>query len=455
LIAVAYSSPLILGSINGIPFKPCGSGDLSITDVDISPNPPVAGQDLKISSAGALASEVTAGEYEFDISLDGIPIHSEKGDLCKFGTIQCPIKPGSTSFIFTESLPSFVPSGSYKITVKGKQQDSKQLFCVEVDMKLNNEQDYEHAHSRAIIDMVNTRESTWTAGVSNRFFANTIDEVKDLCGTLPGPKPDVVIDFPDSFMKALNIPDTFDSREEWGTTCPSTKEIRDQGACGSCWAVGAASAMTDRVCIASKGANAPHLSSEDLVSCCGFSCGFGCQGGFPIMAWNYFQGTGLVSGGPWNSKQGCYPYQIESCDHHVNGTRKPCGSVVPTPACSQKCQNEAVWEQDKHKGVKAYGVPADVAKIQAEIMQNGPVEAAFSVYADFVSYRSGVYKHVTGQMLGGHAVKMIGWGVESGSPYWLISNSWNEDWGDKGLFKIARGNNECGIESGIVAGLPA
>lgn len=40
--------------------------------------------------------------------------------------------------------------------------------------------------------------------------------------------------------------------------------------------------------------------------------------------------------------------------------------------------------------------------------------------------KSGVYRHVTGKMLGGHAVKMLGWGVESNTPYWLIANSWNE-----------------------------
>ncbi len=32
--------------------------------------------------------------------------------------------------------------------------------------------------------------------------------------------------------------------------------------------------------------------------------------------------------------------------------------------------------------------------------------------------------------------------------------AWNEDWGDKGYFKILRGQNECGIEDGIVAGAP-
>jgi len=89
-----------------------------------------------------------------------------------------------------------------------------------------------------------------------------------------------------------------------------------------------------------------------------------------------------------------------------------------------------------------------------EIMTNGPVEGGFSVYADFLSYKSGVYQHETGGFLGGHAIKILGWGVEDGTPYWLVANSWNLSWGDKGYFKILRGEDECGIESGIVAGLP-
>jgi len=87
-------------------------------------------------------------------------------------------------------------------------------------------------------------------------------------------------------------------------------------------------------------------------------------------------------------------------------------------------------------------------------MKNGPVEGAFTVYADFPSYKSGVYSHVSGGQLGGHAIRIMGWGVENGTPYWLVANSWNEDWGDKGTFKIKRGNDECGIESSVVAGLP-
>ena len=31
-----------------------------------------------------------------------------------------------------------------------------------------------------------------------------------------------------------DLPETFDAREQW-PNCPTVKEIRDQGACGSCW----------------------------------------------------------------------------------------------------------------------------------------------------------------------------------------------------------------------------
>jgi len=47
-------------------------------------------------------------------------------------------------------------------------------------------------------------------------------------------------------------------------------------------------------------------------------------------------------------------------------------------------------------------------------MTNGPAEAAFTVYEDFLTYKSGVYKHTSGSALGGHAVKIMGWGNENG-----------------------------------------
>lgn len=78
----------------------------------------------------------------------------------------------------------------------------------------------------------------------------------------------------------------------------------------------------------------------------------------------------------------------------------------------------------------------------------------FTVFEDFLTYKSGIYEHTHGKKVGLHAVKMVGWGVEGKIGYWLIANSWNTDWGDKGFFKIRRGVDECGIEEQGVAGIP-
>merc|ERR1739848_523307 len=75
-----------------------------------------------------------------------------------------------------------------------------------------------------------------------------------------------------------------------------------------------------------------------------------------------------------------------------------------------------------------------------------------TVYSDFPTYKSGVYKHTTSQFLGGHAVTLVGYGELDGQKYWKIKNSWNENWGNNGHFLIARGSNECGIEGDAGAG---
>ena len=71
-------------------------------------------------------------------------------------------------------------------------------------------------------------------------------------------------------------------------------------------------------------------------------------------------------------------------------------------------------------------------------------------------YKGGVYrrsKQAQGP-LGGHAVKIVGWGVEEGRPYWTAMNSWSPLCGDRGFIKIAGGTNECGIEETPAAGMP-
>jgi len=310
-----------------------------------------------------------------------------------------------------------------------------------------------HPLSDEFINEINSKQATWKAG--RNFGKNLpLDSLYQMMGSLPKtgmnrlPLKDALSE------TAQDIPDNFDAREQW-PNCPTIGEIRDQASCGSCWAFGAVEAMSDRICIHSDGKVKAHLSAENLVSCCR-SCGFGCNGGYEDAAWSYWVKTGIVTGGNYNSSEGCQPYSIAACEHHVDGDRPPCGDE-PTPKCQKTCSvsNYPVeYQEDLYFGESAYGVSSNVEKIQREIMTNGPVEAALTVYADFVNYKSGVYQHVSGKALGGHAIKMLGWGVEDGTPYWLIANSWNSDWGDKGYFKILRGRNHCGIESQITAGLP-
>jgi len=71
-----------------------------------------------------------------------------------------------------------------------------------------------------------------------------------------------------------------------------------------------------------------------------------------------------------------------------------------------------------------------------------------------MSYQGGVYKRTSDNLLGGHAVKIVGWGVDTdGTEYWIVANSWNTSWGEDGFFRIAFG--ECNFEQSLWAGTPS
>ncbi|KAG5887963.1 hypothetical protein JTB14_037355 [Gonioctena quinquepunctata] len=304
------------------------------------------------------------------------------------------------------------------------------------------------------INHINNQQSTWKAG--RNFDENTpLSQIRSLLGALKTPeymKKNIRVH---EITEDTDIPESFDARENW-PECDIIKAVRDQSSCGSCWAVAAAAAMSDRICIHSKGQTKIWVSDEDLLSCC-YACGFGCDGGFTYRAWSYWEETGIVSGGPYNSTTGCRAYSMESCEHHSTGDKPQCSSLdYSTPSCEKKCDSDSKlnYADDKSHGESVYQVSSEEQQIQLELLKNGPAEAAFTVHSDFLTYKSGVYQYVSGTVQGGHAVRLLGWGVENGVKYWLVANSWNEDWGDKGLFKIIRGTNEGGFEEEIVAGLP-
>uniref|UniRef100_A0A7I4XTT3 Pept_C1 domain-containing protein n=1 Tax=Haemonchus contortus TaxID=6289 RepID=A0A7I4XTT3_HAECO len=252
-----------------------------------------------------------------------------------------------------------------------------------------------------------------------------------------------------------DIPENYDLRAIW-PNCSSLFTIRDQANCGSCWAVSTASAISDRICIATKGEKQVYISASDIVTCCTTQCGSGCNGGWAYKAWEYFVEDGIVSGGHYHSKGCCRPYPLHPCGHHGNDTYYgECPEKAKTPACKRRCQPgfRKPYRLDKLYGKDVYLLPKSIKAIQRDIMENGPVVASFKVYEDFRHYKSGIYKHIAGQLQGYHAVKMIGWGKENGTDYWLIANSWHDDWGEKGFFRTLRGSNHCGIEAIVCAGL--
>lgn len=221
-------------------------------------------------------------------------------------------------------------------------------------------------------------------------------------------------------------------------------------------AFGSTEAFNDRTCIAKK-TGGLILSPQHTASCCGFrDCfSFGCDGGNPGYAWDWLVGSGVVTGGD-NDDMGksdtCWPYEFPECSHHVKSDLPPCDGDGPTPKCRSACLNKNYknpFAKDRHKGKKAYNVRS-VSAIKEQLYQNGPVTAAFTVYDDFPTYKSGVYTPTPGgKELGGHAIKIVGWGSDP-VPYWLVANSWNDSWGDKGFFKIQMG--VCGINDQMSAG---
>jgi len=78
---------------------------------------------------------------------------------------------------------------------------------------------------------------------------------------------------------------------------------------------------------------------------------------------------------------------------------------------------------------------------------NGPAISVMPINIDMLSYKSGVYTkgEEVPKFSGFQSVKIVGWGVESGSEdepnkgnrYWIVQNTWGEDWGTNGEIKIA------------------
>eukprot|EP01028_Stygiella_incarcerata_P002654 TRINITY_DN14_c0_g1_i2.p2 TRINITY_DN14_c0_g1~~TRINITY_DN14_c0_g1_i2.p2 ORF type:complete len:422 (-),score=59.80 TRINITY_DN14_c0_g1_i2:150-1415(-) len=401
------------------PWQNCGSSSdhLKIDSLTITPATLTPGKPFTVAFKGSLDEEITGGSAHIDVTYLGVKIFSHTYDVCSFPGFACPMAKGPVDVSKTETMPSVVPKGTYKGKITILDQNSQEVACLTFDMPVAvslNDPIYDDEMIEAI-----NNSGLWTAKRHARFEGMTVGDVVDMLGTSKRDN-----DIPSVVLHAEAIPDSFDARKQWPNCI---HPIRDQAQCGSCWAFGATEALSDRFCVASSGATNVVLSPQYLVSC--DSTDYGCEGGYLNNAWDFMQNSGVCD-------ETCWPY--------ASGT----GSV---PACRTTCTDGSAMKLYKCSDVKH---PADVASMQTEIMTNGPVEVAFEVYQDFMSYSGGVYQHVSGSFLGGHAIKALGWGVENGKAYWLCANSWGTSWGLDGFFMILRGSDECGIEDQTYCGTP-
>ncbi|CAG9531643.1 unnamed protein product [Cercopithifilaria johnstoni] len=356
---------------------------------------------------------------------------------------------------------------------------NKQSFGSEKGLIGHSEED--RRYHLSIVAYVNKLNTTWKA-TYNRFASRAISKHEISVLAQRNNKINQEYLLGDTIehinllkSKKLHLPQQFDARLQW-PNCWSVHQVANQGGCGSCWAISAASVMSDRLCIATNSSNQKQISAEDLISCCA-ECG-GCQGSHwalsPFIHWRNY---GLVTGGDYGSFEGCKPYTtIPDCGSPCSFEyyRKKVASV-----CQKTCQPlyGHSYEEDLITSEKAYWIRAEKGNnginssvqeiiqktignddqtelIKREIYLYGPILACFTAREDFQHYDSGIYQTTNNSTISkelyGHCAKLLGWGEENNIKYWLYMNTWGRNWGDYGFFRVS----ETELPEEAIAGLP-
>merc|ERR1719359_615407 len=442
-----------------------------------------------MTGTGALSEDVAGASFDLEMTGAIGKLVSCKGDASASKTCSLPLGTGSLTFDAMKfplaagsipvnveiSLSSSVPASLQTTTTKctSTASNGDKLFCI--DIKSAPAQAVHPDRAAMIEEIEKTPGVLWKAAAHPRFASQAPGAFKDMNG-IKGDHKKAIEDAIASGELVSHeadanaaIPDSFDSEENWPQCSKIIGDIRDQSNCGCCWAFGGAEAASDRLCIATNASIMLPLSAQDVC----FNSNYdGCDGGQINTPWSYIKSTGAVTGGQYQGsgafgKGLCSSFSLPHCHHHgpTHGDPYPAEGAPGCPSESSprgpsKCDSDAKsphsdFSSDKYTYSGNTISASGEAGIQQAIMSGGPVETAFTVYSDFENYAGGIYHHVSGGMAGGHAVKMVGWGVENGQKYWKVANSWNPYWGEKGYFRIRRGNNEGGIEDGVVASSPS
>lgn len=213
--------------------------------------------------------------------------------------------------------------------------------------------------------------------------------------------------------EAIGAPAAYDLRDVSGKNY--TTPVKNQGGCGSCVAFGSVAVLETTLKRSRDNPNLViDLSEAQMFYCHAAEEGRNCGNGWwPDNAFKKAKEKGVTH------------------DEFFSYT-----------AGDQACQVASGWQDNLAKATGHTKVNSR-ADIKNWISTRGSVTGCFIVYQDFFSYRSGVYRHVSGDAAGGHCVEMIGYSDAQGC--WICKNSWGTNWGEGGYFRIAYG--EANIKS--------
>ncbi|CAF1256586.1 unnamed protein product [Adineta ricciae] len=199
---------------------------------------------------------------------------------------------------------------------------------------------------------------------------------------------------------------------------PYMNPIVNQGQCGSCYAFSVTAAIEGTYAL--KTGRRIQLSQQQIVDC---SANYGCSGGFFETTFQYIkQNGGLESDASYpyvGTQQSCYARSANMGSIQGFGT---------TPHDD---------EEEMKRALITYGPLAAGICITGDLQFYGSSEqAGASDIIDIPSCSKAI----------NHAITIVGFGTDIGKDYWLVRNSWGENWGLNGYFKIARNKNSmCGI----------
>ncbi|OEL26365.1 Thiol protease SEN102 [Dichanthelium oligosanthes] len=218
-----------------------------------------------------------------------------------------------------------------------------------------------------------------------------------------------------SFMyaDAGNLPPAVDWRLRGAVT-----RIKDQGQCGSCWAFSTVAAVEGINKI--RTGKLVSLSEQELMDC-DDGDNQGCNGGLMDYAFQFIKRNGGIT------TESNYPYLAE-----------------------QRSCNKAK-ERSHDVSIDGYeDVPANNEVALQKAVANQPVAIAIEASGqDFQFYSEGVFTGNCGTDLD-HGVAAVGYGItRDGTKYWIVKNSWGQNWGETGYIRMQRDVSDskglCGI----------